>query len=605
MRFWKNYSGALLAGFAWMATAMAMLALRDGSGALTMLWVPSAVAVGALFGARPAERTRVVAALALANLATNFWYGLGLVPTIGFAFANLSQPVVTAAIAHRIIANRRLTALSQWNLLGLLGAVLLGALTSSLLALPFLNDRSLVQFTWWLFSTALGAAVGAPVFVYLRWALHLRRSDGGLGFRKLPLDYIASLGGFLALAWWALGSNQFLPASLVFAALVFAAVRFGLLGACGAVFAFGLAATLRSIGGLPPAGFIDLEPFAAGLVLQAYMLLMLATALPLASLLTARDRLALSLRVRNARMHENLELLRMAEDIARIGRWRYYPRTGKQDWSRGLFLINGLDPALGRDPGNLRPLLPDGGDELFGQLAHHSNDRAPYNFEYRIRTAQGDERILKMQASNEFDEDGELVCMFGVVIDVTDHHRREEQLDKERTRAMRLAAEAQYLAQTDPLTGLANRRRTFAQLDKYVLPCTEGAQELAVIAFDIDRFKQVNDRFGHQVGDEVIQRVAEIARGEARASDLIGRIGGEEFVWLLPGAGIEVARSAALRLRRAIERGSGVNGLPAVTASIGLAQWRDGDDAASLLGRADAGLYQAKEAGRNKVKQAA
>jgi diguanylate cyclase (GGDEF)-like protein len=250
-------------------------------------------------------------------------------------------------------------------------------------------------------------------------------------------------------------------------------------------------------------------------------------------------------------------------------------------------------------------MLPDGGEELFGQLARHATDKGSYSFEYRVRTPQGEQRILKMQARNEFDETGKLACMFGVVIDVTDHHRREEQLDKERTRAMRLAAEAQHLAQTDALTGLANRRRTIDQLEKCIVQCNGKSHSLAVITFDIDHFKSVNDRFGHQAGDEVLMRVAQIARNEARASDLIGRMGGEEFLWLLPRAGEPVARAAAMRLCQAIEQNSGEGALPPVTASIGYALWQDGDDASALLGRADAALYLAKQTGRNKVQRAA
>jgi diguanylate cyclase (GGDEF)-like protein len=191
------------------------------------------------------------------------------------------------------------------------------------------------------------------------------------------------------------------------------------------------------------------------------------------------------------------------------------------------------------------------------------------------------------------------------VIDVTDHRRRQDALDKERTRAMRLAAEAQHLAQTDALTGLANRRRTIDQLEKCLAGCNGQSHSLAVIAFDIDHFKQVNDGHGHQTGDEVLVRVAEIARSEARASDLIGRTGGEEFLWLLPEAGEPVARAAALRLRQAIEQRSGEGGLPRVTASIGYALWQEGDDAGGLLARADAALYRAKHTGRNKVQRAA
>ena len=290
---------------------------------------------------------------------------------------------------------------------------------------------------------------------------------------------------------------------------------------------------------------------------------------------------------------------------ARIGRWRYDPATDKQDWSRQLFLINGIHSPRGGDPGDVKHMLPDGGKELWGLLKHHAQDRARYSFEFRVRTPQGDERILKMHATNEFDEGGELKSRFGVVIDVTEHHQRQDALDKERTRAMRLAAEAQYLAHTDPLTGLANRRRTITQLDKFIARCEVEDRKLALIAFDIDHFKQVNDTHGHQTGDDVLVRVADIARGEVRASDLIGRMGGEEFVWMLPDASLDETANAAERLRRAIENDSGKGGLPTVTASIGYALWQPGDDAGGLLARADVALYEAKGAGRNQVQKAA
>ena len=128
---------------------------------------------------------------------------------------------------------------------------------------------------------------------------------------------------------------------------------------------------------------------------------------------------------------------------------------------------------------------------------------------------------------------------------------------------------------------------------------------MALISFDIDHFKRVNDTRGHQIGDDVLMRISDIARSQARASDLIGRMGGEEFVWLLPGAGPEEARMAAERLRQAIEQESADGGLPQVTASIGYALWREGDEASALLARVDKALYEAKQAGRNTVQKAA
>ncbi|HSG35594.1 MAG TPA: sensor domain-containing diguanylate cyclase [Sphingomonadaceae bacterium] len=334
-------------------------------------------------------------------------------------------------------------------------------------------------------------------------------------------------------------------------------------------------------------------------------LLWLAAAVPLALYLVARERLARKLGASNAKMRESLLMLEMAEEVARIGRWKFDPRNGKQDWSRQMYRINGLDPGQGSDPGDIRFLLPDRGRALFGELSNHAADRAPFSFEYPIVTPSGERRVLKMHAQNEFDEKGDRVAMFGVVMDITEHRLRQEQLDKERDRAMRLAAEARYLAQTDPLTGLANRRRTIEQLEKCILRCALGDQSLALITFDVDHFKQVNDRHGHQVGDEVLVKVAELALEQARASDLVGRTGGEEFVWLLPEAGAIEASLAAERLRRAVERESGGPGLPPVTLSIGYALWQPGDNSASLLGRADAALYAAKQGGRNLVREAA
>ncbi len=321
------------------------------------------------------------------------------------------------------------------------------------------------------------------------------------------------------LAWVTLDLAQVPTVSLVLMGMVFIVTRYGQIGASvGRVHLRpGRARSTRSARLRRPPILNGWQPFEAGITLQLFMLMMMATSLPLAALLMQHDRLALRLKARNARMRENLLLLNMAEEVARIGRWRYDPRSGEQDWSRQMFLINGLDPGLGRDPGDIKALLPDGGSELFGQLAHHAKDRARYSFEYRIRPPNGDERTLKMYATNEFAESGELATMFGVVMDVTEHHQRQEALDKERTRAMRLAAEAQYLAHTDPLTGLANRRRAITQLEKCVRRSEQDGRPMALISFDIDHFKRVNDTKGHQTGDDVLVRISDIARAQARA----------------------------------------------------------------------------------------
>jgi len=207
---------------------------------------------------------------------------------------------------------------------------------------------------------------------------------------------------------------------------------------------------------------------------------------------------------------------------------------------------------------------------------------------------------------NEFDEvTGKLVEWQGVALDVTDQRRRMEALESDRVVALALAEESRKLAETDPLTGLVNRRRAMAEADRAALASTREGVPLALVLFDIDHFKSINDCFGHPTGDAVLVRVAEIAREVLRSGELVGRIGGEEFLCVLPGATAGAARACAERLRHAIAARSASTDLPGVTVSAGYASWRRGDSALSLFARADAALYEAKHAGRDCIRKAA
>ncbi|WP_394002659.1 diguanylate cyclase [Luteimonas sp. WGS1318] len=169
--------------------------------------------------------------------------------------------------------------------------------------------------------------------------------------------------------------------------------------------------------------------------------------------------------------------------------------------------------------------------------------------------------------------------------------------------AEREMVSARQSAMTDPLTGLPNR----AQLDVGVAQLMQAAaareDALAVLFVDLDHFKQVNDRFGHDVGDACLHAMAGILRRHVRATDLVARYGGEEFVLVLDGADAASAVRAAESLRAAVEAdGRQVGGSTVgLTVSIGVATWDPGDDVASLFKRADTALYRAKHAGRNCV----
>ncbi|HDS0917475.1 TPA: diguanylate cyclase [Pseudomonas putida] len=153
-------------------------------------------------------------------------------------------------------------------------------------------------------------------------------------------------------------------------------------------------------------------------------------------------------------------------------------------------------------------------------------------------------------------------------------------------------------AQTDPLTGLGNRRSLEFNLS---LLQAEG-RAFAAIVLDIDHFKRVNDNNGHEVGDQVLRRLAELMRRCCREGDLLCRTGGEEFLMLLPGASLDVATVVAERLRVTVQD-TPVQPVGAVTVSLGVARWdgEAGSEPVEALSQADRALYQAKQGGRNRV----
>jgi len=157
-------------------------------------------------------------------------------------------------------------------------------------------------------------------------------------------------------------------------------------------------------------------------------------------------------------------------------------------------------------------------------------------------------------------------------------------------------------AQTDPLTQLLNRRGLNAVLAYY----QTLRQPFSVLALDIDHFKNVNDSWGHDVGDRVIQQVASTLRASARQSDVVCRNGGEEFLMLLPGTALEEALIIAERVRLGIAE-AWLTDVGRITLSIGVSAWSGQPDVAleDSLKQADAALYQAKNSGRNCVIAAA
>jgi diguanylate cyclase (GGDEF)-like protein len=169
---------------------------------------------------------------------------------------------------------------------------------------------------------------------------------------------------------------------------------------------------------------------------------------------------------------------------------------------------------------------------------------------------------------------------------------------------MRLIADLRRMSRHDSLTGLLNRRALEEELLLQVQRSLRGRVPFCVLMLDADHFKRINDRLGHSVGDLALKHLSSLLRTQMRSIDTLGRIGGEEFVVVLPGLSEDAALQAAERLRAVVANTplASPHEQVAMSVSIGVAQWNGHpEETTRLLMRADAALYQAKQGGRDRV----
>ncbi|MEW5854571.1 MAG: diguanylate cyclase [Myxococcota bacterium] len=168
----------------------------------------------------------------------------------------------------------------------------------------------------------------------------------------------------------------------------------------------------------------------------------------------------------------------------------------------------------------------------------------------------------------------------------------------------RMYRQMQRMVMTDPLTGVANRRRFDEALQAELARARRTQQQLSLLLVDVDKFKSINDWYGHPKGDAVLVSLAQTLTSEMRSYDILARVGGEEFAVVLPGEPLAGAVAMAERIRAKVEANS-LGGLPEanVTISVGVTSGPrgDDDDPQQLYARADARLYEAKRTGRNRV----
>jgi len=205
-------------------------------------------------------------------------------------------------------------------------------------------------------------------------------------------------------------------------------------------------------------------------------------------------------------------------------------------------------------------------------------------FQVRILTKAGGYLDSEVVA-NPIHRGGSFVIL-GVVRDITERKRQEKEI--------------RLLATTDSLTGIMNRREFTSSLENELARAKRYRTTLSLVMYDLDHFKQVNDTYGHDVGDHVLRTVADLVKNSIRAIDIDARWGGEEFMILMPQSDILAATNAAEKLRAVISAHH-FDKVDFVSASFGVAEFATDDDIDSLLKRVDDALYKAKGKGRNCV----
>lgn len=178
--------------------------------------------------------------------------------------------------------------------------------------------------------------------------------------------------------------------------------------------------------------------------------------------------------------------------------------------------------------------------------------------------------------------------------------RFEKDLLEKSNNLQKLYEEVSRLAREDPLTGAFNRRKMDELIQAESMRSDRYKTFFSMIIFDLDDFKEINDRFGHDVGDDVLKQLIEVVRDDLRSVDAVGRWGGEEFVILLPGIKIHQAVFVAKRVLTKIDKTEFSGGIH-ITASFGVAQRMSGESFENFYRRLDQAMYKAKSSGKNQV----
>lgn len=582
----------LVVGVAYFVLALSALFATKGADGIATVWPSSGAVVAALLLA-PGRRTGILVAAAIASMLANLISGTGFALSAGFTGANLLEALIACTIM-RGIGPANESFFSYNNVVRFLAGAVIAGTVSAALASLLAGDFSGHMFISWFATVTLGIMIVVPLVMNFA-----KSGTAGLPLprirRALPILGIMTIT--TAVVFW---QSDYPLLFLPLLAVVLGTYILGPMGATAGIVMIAVLGSAATWYGHGPMTLLhSRHPLAAVLFFQFYLFTLIGAALPLTALLNMR-----SLQFRQ--ILRGKRWLEMSEHLAGVGHWRLNLTNDHLFWSDEVYRIHGVEPGLPISVASAMEFYHvDDRDRINDLITHTIETNVPYEFQAKIRRQDGEIRHLFSRGEVEV-ANGRAIAIFGICRDITEQVMTTRELAEARVQAESDAKTAMELAETDVLTSIANRRKAMAVLNAEVARAEATGSPLSIALLDIDHFKSVNDRLGHAGGDEVIRRIAQTCVATLRGTDFVGRLGGEEFVLILPGSDTDVAVMVAERVRKAIEKLEWAPlDLPGVTVSIGLTNHGPGRDGDSLLQEADAALYRAKREGRNRLRMAA
>lgn len=597
----QGWAFACVAAAVYFLAAYLALHLSQGVGGAATIWPASGVFVSAMLMAKPGHSTAIVCAVALASLTANILFGAPLAMAAAFTFANMIEGLLITQLVVRTSGLRQGLDDSRW-LAAFFCATFVGSIVSGTIATVLSGNVTLSFFVSWSVTVCLGTLITTPLILAManRWRSSCTNITRPMALNVLVLLVILAAISFLVLTP---ANGRFL--FLLVIGVVAATYMYGARGAAVSISAIAIIAAFKTDFSGP--ALVALGVSSDTLFLQFFLLSLLCAAWPLSSLMAEKAKLIEQYAVAN-------ELLSMAETTAHVGHWYIGPDNKSLFWSDEVYRIHGTDrnihpldkPVDLGKTSSLSLYHPDDRDRVRNVLVSAMESHQQFTYEARIVRPDGTVRYIASRGHPRYAASGEFEGLFGTFQDITAQTETLEALRIARNEAVSEAKSARWLSETDELTGIANRRRALSALREASRFAAVNGHPLTIAIFDVDRFKTVNDRYGHHIGDEVLKRVARIASEQLRSTDLVGRLGGEEFLVILSGQDGQNDYNVIerIRLRIATESWSAA-GLPDVTVSAGITTVSCSEKIEDALKRADQALYSAKEDGRNLLRSAA